>query len=225
MFELPTLLCDMFMWNDKKRLVDLLKSTDLNDEKQLMVVCTTLKMVLCDQVNDRRQRNEDFIEKCFIFVSKLAESKGIDHAKIEPGDIKLNRTLAIVDSIENLRRKVDFVTVRQNLKYCTYTIDLLGQTWFDNRIKRMDASHPLILLLNTKEPEGVAMLKYIDRTVEILRMDDPSKLGRVRRGFKAQVSSFQLWANSLFMLTSDLRMVQPRSSIRLQRGLLTVRWI
>jgi hypothetical protein len=49
----------------------------------------------------------------------------------------------------------------------------------------MDASHPLILLLNTKELEGVAMLKYIDRTVEILRMDDPSKLGRVRRGFKA----------------------------------------
>jgi hypothetical protein len=184
MYRLPTLLRDMFYWEDKKRIVDILESTDLDDERQLMVICKTLKLVLSDQINDRRQFAEDFIDKSFEFVSKLAKSKGIDIAKIEPGETKLNRTLAIVDSIESLGRKVDFVTVRQNLKYCTTIIDLLGQQWFDKMIKLGNPSHPLILLLDTKKPDGVAMLEYIDRTVEILQKDDPSKLGRIRWGFR-----------------------------------------
>jgi hypothetical protein len=150
-----------------------------------MVICKTLKLELCDQINDRRQFAQDFIDKAFEFVSKLAKSKDINVAKIEASEEnKIDATLAIVDSIEYLRRKVDFVAVRQNLKCCTNIGDLLGQQWFDNMIAKKDTSHLLILLLDTKKSEGVAMLVYIDRTVEILRKDDPSKLGRIRRGFK-----------------------------------------
>ena len=107
----------MFYWEDKKRLVDILESTDLDDERQLMVICKTLKLELCDQINDRRQFAQGFIDKAFEFVSKLAKSKDINVAKIEASEEnKIDATLAIVDSIEYLRRKVDFVAVRQNLK-------------------------------------------------------------------------------------------------------------
>ena len=194
MFGLPDLLQKMFYWSDKKRLVDLLESTSLNDERQLMVVCKTLKQVLCDQINIKQmaydQKNipppyaPDFIDKCFDFVSRLAKSKGIDIAKKEAGETQLNRTIAIVDSIENLRRKVDFVTVQQNLKYCPIVKDLLGQQWFDKMIAREDTNHPLILLLDSKRPFGFAMLEYIDKTVEILQKHDPSKLGKIKQAFE-----------------------------------------
>ena len=88
-----------------------------------MVVCKTLKQVLCDQINIKQMAYDRknipppyahiFIDKCFDFVSRLAKSKGIHIAKKELGETQLNRTIAIVDSIENLRRKVDFVTVQQ----------------------------------------------------------------------------------------------------------------
>jgi hypothetical protein len=194
MFGLPDLLQEMFYHSDKKRLVDLLDSTNLNDERQLMVVCRTLKQVLGDQINIKQMSPDqkknpspyapDFIHRCFEFVSKLAKSKDIDIAKIEPGETQLNRTLAIVDSIENLRRKVDSVTVQQNLKYCPTIKDLLGQQWFDKMIARKDTSHPLILLLGTKEPSGFALLEYIDKIVEILNMDNRSKLGKIKQAFE-----------------------------------------
>lgn len=193
-FGLPDLIQDMFYLSDKKRLVDLLESTNLNDERQLMVVCKTLKQVLCDQINIKQisrdqtkipsQFDQDFIDKSFEFVSKLATSKDINIAKIEPGETQINRTLAIVDSIENLRRKVDFVTVQQNMKYCPTIKDLLGQQWFDKMIARKDTGHSLILLLDTKKPSGFAMLEYIDKTVEILQKDDPSKLGKIKQAFE-----------------------------------------
>jgi hypothetical protein len=184
MFRLPDLLQDMFYHKDKKRLVDLLQSTNLDDERQLMVVCKTLKQLLCDQINIPSKYAPDFIEKSFDFISKIAKSKGINIGKKEPGETQLNRTLAIVDSIENLRRKIDFVTVQQNLKYCPTIKDLLGQRWFDKMGARKDTSHPLILLLDTKRTDGFAMLEYIDKTVEILQKDDPSKLGKIRQGFE-----------------------------------------
>jgi hypothetical protein len=73
MYKLPTLLRDMFYWEDKKRLVDILESTDLDDERQLMVICKTLKLELCDQINDRPQFAQDFIDKAFEFVSKISK--------------------------------------------------------------------------------------------------------------------------------------------------------
>jgi hypothetical protein len=194
MFGLPDLLQEMFYHSDKKRLVDLLDSTNLNDGRRLMVVCRTLKQVLGDQINIKQMSPDqkkipspyalDFIHRCFEFVSKLAKSKDIDIAKIEPGETQLNRTLAIVDSIENLRRKVDSVIVQQNLKYCPTIKDLLGQQWFDKMIARKATSHPLILLLDTKEPSGFALLEYIDKIVEILKMDNRSKLGKIKQAFE-----------------------------------------
>lgn len=133
-FGLPDLLRDMFYHSDKRRLVDLLASTDLNDVRQLRVVCMTLNTVLCDLLNDPRQCKGDFIAefiaKCSNFVSTLAASKGIDITKIlESGErSEVIRILAILDSIEKSKRNVDFDTVNNNLNSFQHIKELFSKS-------------------------------------------------------------------------------------------------
>jgi hypothetical protein len=104
-YHLPNLICNIFEKNDKKRLVEFLQSTNLKDKKQLKVVCKALEIVLVHQRTDQRlgrQLDPDFIDRSFSFVCQAAQERGIDPRKIEPEDnVKLRRTLAIINSLDN----------------------------------------------------------------------------------------------------------------------------
>lgn len=200
-YGIPNLLQDMFYQSHKKRLLDLLESTNLNDERQLMVVCKTLKQVLCDQINIKqisrdqpkipRQFDQDFIDKSFEFVSKLAKSKGIPIAKIEPGETQLNRILAIVDSIEKSKRNVDFVSVKENLNGFPHIKDFHSKSpWLGRAIDRKDASNPLISLLEMKTSYDSALLKYIDNALALFIKDKNARVGELRNGFEAASQLF-----------------------------------
>jgi hypothetical protein len=101
-----------------------------------------------------RQLEQDFTDISFDFTCKLAQSKGIDYTKIEAVETdRLRRTLAIMHTIGKPRSEVDFTVIQNNLKYCPNIVELLKQKWFDDRINRRDASHPLMSLLEFKEPD------------------------------------------------------------------------
>jgi hypothetical protein len=186
-FGLPDLLRDMFYHTHKTLLLDLLVSTDLNDERQLKVVCRTLNTVLTDLGNFPQRPDQDFVANSLNFVSTLAKSKDINIAKIEPGAKNmLIKILAIIDSIEKPKRNVDFVAVNNNL-YCFPHIKyLLNQRkWFDRAINRKDASHPLISLLEMKNPGDSATLTYIDKALALFVKDKNARLGEISKGFEA----------------------------------------
>lgn len=147
MFDLPTLLRDIYSKNDKKRLIDLLAKIQLKDDKRLAVLTKALEMILSEEYN-KHPRNQEFVDKSYDFVCAVAQSRGIPHSLIEPRlNDKLMRTLAIVDSLDKPQRKVDFNVVKSNLKYCPNVISLLGQRWFDDKIGAQDSSQSTFILL------------------------------------------------------------------------------
>jgi hypothetical protein len=190
--EFATLLRDMFYGTHKTLLLDLLVSTDLNDERQLKVVCRTVNEVLTDLGNFPQRPDEDFVANCFNFVSALAKSKGINVAKIEPGAKNtLIKILAIVDSIQKPKRNVDFLAVNNNLERFPYIKYLLNQRkWFGRAIIRKDASHPLMSLLEMKKAYDSAMLKYIDNALALVLREKNPGLKSLGNGFETASQFF-----------------------------------
>jgi hypothetical protein len=152
--EIPELLIKIFS-KDIYFLLNLLEKWTERGKPYLEVCLNTLRIILEMVYNNKEISNDSLIRRIFTILNTVAKTKGCDVDKIikEEGGDKLFAAFRVIEELETEIPQLDYNKIYKNLQSFPEILNLLSMSWFKEKERENNKTHPLLVLLFETDPD------------------------------------------------------------------------
>jgi hypothetical protein len=150
--EIPELLIKMFS-KDIHLLLNLLEKWTERGKPYSEVCLNTLRIIL-EMVYNKEISNDYLISRIFTILNTAAKTKGCDVDKKikEEGGDKLFAAFRVIEELETEIPQLDYNKIYKNLQSFPEILNLLSISWFKEKERENNKTHPLLVLLFEFDP-------------------------------------------------------------------------